>query len=67
VQESIDDLAGVQQRLERGEAHFDVGVRLARAWRRISGPVGPIGGDERAAFVRKDDQKVKSTASVETT
>ena len=66
MQESIDDLAGVQQPLERGEARFEIGVRLARAWRRLSGPVGPIGGDERAALVRKDDQEVKSTASLET-
>jgi len=63
AQESVDDLAKLEQITELAERRCAVHIVLARRCVGIA-PVGPRGGNERSAAVRQDDEREQNAASL---
>jgi hypothetical protein len=63
AQESVDDLAKLEQITELAERRCAVHIVLARRCVGIA-PVSPRGGNERSAAVRQDDEREQNAASL---
>jgi hypothetical protein len=63
AQESVDDLAKLEQITELAERRCAVHIVLAPRCVGIA-PVGPRGGNERSAAVRQDDEREQNAASL---
>jgi len=64
AQESVDDLAKLEQITELAERRCAVHIVFARRCVGIA-PVGPRGGNERSAAVRQDDEREQNAASLD--
>jgi len=64
AQESVDDLAKLEQITELAERRCAVHIVLARRCVGIA-PVSPRGGNERSAAVRQDDEREQNAASLD--
>jgi hypothetical protein len=64
AQESVDDLAKLEQITELAERGCEVDIVVARRCVAIA-PVGPRGGNERSAAVRQDNEHEQHAAPLD--
>jgi hypothetical protein len=65
AQESVDDLAKLEQITEFAERGCAVDIAIARRCGVGIAPVGPRGRNERSAAVRQDDEREQHSASLD--
>jgi hypothetical protein len=65
AQESVDDLAKLEQITQLAERGCVVGVIAQRCVGIGIAPVGPRGGNERSAAIRQDDEHEQHAASLD--